>query len=475
MSSRSLLSVTLAVTLACTQPERSAPTSGAVAVERPNFLVLLPDSLRADRVMAQRDGQPLAPTLAALAGQGARFDDATSQAGWTMPSLAALLTGRYPVLPRGDGSMLGWIGPDRRTFPGVLSLYGYHTVGFLGANAAVLAGEFGAAFDGTVQASGDNTVPGVSANLVDWLAHEPPEPFLAVVHDIDLQFVATASDLASIPGAAERHRAMSGNRQDREAIAMGELQRLLEPLLPRDEAHQRIEAAYDDTVARYDRSLGQVLAALDEAGLRQRTVIVLSSPHGHQLGEKGRFEHGSMTQPDLQVPLLWVDPSLPRSNQTVEPTVQGIDLAPSILARAGADPDVGMAGRSFLPLLALADGSYEPSDVFALNNPRDMALRSGDLTLIHFLGGRTRAQPRESAFLLYDLAVDPGQRKDLWQNNPPAEAQAMRTRLVAFREERLAESEALASDEPAPGQDALRQRLQRDGYWHHVEPERGEP
>lgn len=470
--------LTLLLVLACSErgPQPTPPPAAPVAVEQPNFLVLLPDSLRADRVLAQRDGEPLAPQLAALAARGARFDDATSQAGWTMPALASIFSGRHPMLPSEEGTMLTWIGPERSTLPAVLSLYGYHSVGFLGANADVLAGEFGATFDATVAAQGDNTVPGVSGDLTSWLAQDPPEPFLALVHDVDLQFVATPDDLSDIPGAAAHHRAISGRRQDRNAIALGELQRILEPLLDTDTLYQRLTRAYDDTVADYDRSVGAVLDALDEAGLAERTVIVLTSPHGHQLGEKRRFEHGSLSRPDLHVPLLWVDPSLATRGSVVEPMVQGIDLAPSILARAGATPDRAMAGRSFLPLLGLADGSYEPYDAYTLNNPRDMALRSDSLCLIHFLSGRgRRALPRPSTYRLYDIEEDPLQHHDLWGKDPPAEALAMKERLVAFREERLAESQVLGAEPPLPGDAELRERLQRDGYWGHVEREGAGP
>ena len=77
----------LALLLAC----REAPPS------RPNFLVVDLDTLRADRIGRERNGASITPHIDALAERGVRFDQMIAQSGWTLPSLAALLTGRLPL------------------------------------------------------------------------------------------------------------------------------------------------------------------------------------------------------------------------------------------------------------------------------------------------------------------------------------------------------------------------------------------
>jgi arylsulfatase A-like enzyme len=463
---RSVALLPLLLACAC-QPRAPQPAGPPAApvqptIQQPNLLVLLPDSLRADRIEAQRDGRAVAPHMAALAAEGVLFEQAISQAGWTMPALATALSGRYPVLPSADATMLGWIGHEHRSFPEILAMYGYQTHGFLGDRAQVLDQAFGA----VASSSGDDP----SA----WLASAPPEPWLALVHETDLQFVASTEALQDDPDAQQRCRQLAGERSDRSVLAIGELARCLDPG-GRDKTQvARIHAAYDRVVTGWDQQLGAMLAALEASGQAPRTVVILSSPHGHHLGENGRFVHGTLHQPDLHIPLIWRDPELPAPGQRSAETVQLMDLAPSILARAGATPDQGMQGQSLLPLLGLADGSYEEREVYSLNDRRNMALRSGDLSMIRFERGGPRGPQREPGWLLFDLEADPGERHELMGSSPPPQAKAMRERLAAFNAARIAESQrALPAASPQPDQ-ALKEHLQDHGYWHHVAPD-GQP
>ncbi len=448
-------------------------------VERPNFLVLFPDSLRADRVLAKRDGEWLAPNMASLAQRGGHFEHAVSQAGWTMPALAATLTGRYPVLPEADHSMLGWMEPGARSFPAILSLYDYQSFGFLGSNSQVLANEFTGEFQAVigekaVDKEGTSTVPGVAPDLSSWLAAGPPEPFLAFVHDVDLQFAQLPAELAQHEALLAQLRSQRATSSEGDELAMGELARALRASGESDLV-RLVSAAYDQTVAAYDRSLGPVLEALQRGGLAQRTVIVLASPHGHQLGEHGRFEHGSLHEPDLRIPLLWVDPSAPDPGRRVARSVQLLDLAPTILARAGVAVDSQMMGQSLLPLLGLADGKCQESRIFSLNNRRDMALRWRQHKLLRFEpGGRRRGgRQSEPGYLLFDLSQDPQERRNLLRKDPPSEASELQTWLEEFHRERLAKS-GISGEEGGKANPALRRKLKEQGYWRHVERKPGE-
>ncbi len=458
--------------LGCRGGERSPaqePAPPPAAGERPNLLVLLPDSMRADRPFATRDGEPVAPRLQALADRGARFERCTSSAGWTIPALSAAMTGRHARLPRPHEPKLGWEAESKESLPEVLGLYGYQSTAFVGAHSGGLEAVFSGRFDAVVRASGEQPrEQGASAELADWLEAGPQEPFLAFVHDVDLRFVIEPDELAALPGASAacaEHRSRSGEPKP---LEMEDLRACLE--LDDAAAAALIGQRYDDTIRAWDEGLGLVLAALEGSGLDQRTVIVLASPHGHHLGEHGRFGHSTLYEPDLRVPLLWVEPDGGVAGQRLDPLVQLLDLTPSLLARAGATLPVGLDGASLLPLLGLAEGSYAERDAFAFNDATSFALRADGLELqrLHPSGGQRGPIRHE----LYDLGVDPGEDHDLWSDPPPPRAAPLHQRLLEFEGQVRA---AMAPPGPAahpPHDDPLRQHLRDEGYWKHVEPGR---
>src|SRR4030095_61423 len=94
----------LALLLACREPPPS----------RPNFLVVDLDTLRADRIFRERNGESLTPHIDALTTRAVYFEAAIAQSGWTLPSLAALLTGRLPLgaLERVPARDVEWMLPD---------------------------------------------------------------------------------------------------------------------------------------------------------------------------------------------------------------------------------------------------------------------------------------------------------------------------------------------------------------------------
>ncbi len=465
------------VLVGCGGPEPSpsdAPIPEAVQAEQPNFLFLLPDSMRADRVLLERDGEPLAPAVRSLAERGVLFEQATSVAGWTLPAVATLMTGRYPALPSPGGKTVGWMAPEHQSFPQILSLYGYRTTGFIGVNSEALLDTFGSRFDDLVVASGDEALPrGASAELSSWLRAAPEEPFLAFAHDVDLRFVATVQDLSRWPGVDHGCLKVRKDGSRDKELDIVALNACLETTISGDALGRDIGGAYDAAIAEYDRGLGHVLAALDETGLAERTVIVLTSPHGHHLGEDGRFCHGTLREPDLRIPMIWVEPSARGPGQRVERVVPLMDLAPTILLRAGATVDAGMKGQSLLPLLGIDAAEYEDRDIFHFNSLRNLALRSGDLKLVRLEHRGRRPGPDRGPvpYEFFDLRVDPDEQNDLMAGEPPPEAAALRVRLDAFEREIVEDSRAAMQGPGGRPNPELRNALQDHGYWHHVDPD----
>ena len=110
---------------------------------------------------------------------------------------------------------------------------------------------------------------------------------------------------------------------------------------------------YGETLHSLDENLGRVLAYLDESGLSRNTLVLYLGDNGFALGEHGFYDKRDAFEVSIRVPLLAYAPGLIPPGTKLNPLVQNIDLAPTILDACGVPhPDAAQFdGRSFLPLL----------------------------------------------------------------------------------------------------------------------------
>lgn len=121
--------------------------------------------------------------------------------------------------------------------------------------------------------------------------------------------------------------------------------------------------AYYANVSYLDDWVGRIVAALEETGLRDNTVIILTSDHGDMLGERGLWFKMSLFEPSVRVPLIVSVPGMPRGRRSRAP-VSHVDILPTLLdiagdSGAGAIPEAGdnLDGTSLMPLISGGDGS----------------------------------------------------------------------------------------------------------------------
>lgn len=99
-----------------------------------------------------------------------------------------------------------------------------------------------------------------------------------------------------------------------------------------------------------DRQVGQVLDALDHAGLRDTTIVVLTSDHGFHDGQHGYWGKHNLWEQSLQVPLFIRLPG--RDGGRIETLTEHIDLFPSLCELAGIDIPVHVEGKSISELFS---------------------------------------------------------------------------------------------------------------------------
>jgi arylsulfatase A-like enzyme len=188
---------------------------------------------------------------------------------------------------------------------------------------------------------------------------------------------------------------------------------------------------YAATVACMDDAVGSILAALDRRGMRANTLVLFASDNGGEVdsgassgplrGGKGSFYEGGIRVPAVAA---WTG-KLP-SGKTVQAPLHLVDLYPTLLKLGGAslEQPLPLDGRDAWP--TLAEGKPSPHQELLLNTtPHGGALRKGDWKLV--LGREQTAAAGE----LFDLASDPGEKKDV-AGQHPQQAAELRRRLSSY-------------------------------------------
>ena len=171
------------------------------------------------------------------------------------------------------------------------------------------------------------------------------------------------------------------------------------------------------SLACIDDAVGRVMATLAQLGLDRDTVVIFTSDHADLFGDRGLMFKGGLHYGALtRVPFIWRDPQAAQGGVCHADLAQSIDLAPTVLARAGLAPTHGMQGQSLLPVLA--GQSLDGRDALLIEEEgqrRDygMAQRMRLRTLRTATHRLTVYQGQDWGEL-YDLHNDPQELRNLW-------------------------------------------------------------
>jgi arylsulfatase A-like enzyme len=186
--------------------------------------------------------------------------------------------------------------------------------------------------------------------------------------------------------------------------------------------HTANQAAYEAAIAWLDERVAGLLDDLERRGDLDNTLVVITSDHGEEFGEHGRFGHGSsLYRLALHVPLLIRFPGRLYEQRQPQP-VSLRDLGATMLALLDPEADVPIAGESFAGLTQGADsavGAAAPVLVSELSpeetQPDD---RRAEVSLLE--GSRHYLRTFDGREELYDWDVDPWERSDLAAEAAPA-------------------------------------------------------
>tara|TARA_R110000851_G_scaffold323911_2_gene490923 strand:+ start:305 stop:1954 length:1650 start_codon:yes stop_codon:yes gene_type:complete len=115
-----------------------------------------------------------------------------------------------------------------------------------------------------------------------------------------------------------------------------------------------LKHAYLACVSYVDAQIGRMLSALDEAGVRDNTIIILWSDHGWHLGDMGIWGKATNYEIATRVPMIIWTPEMDKMNRgkTTDALVELVDMYPTLCDLAGISLPDHLEGQSFAPLLS---------------------------------------------------------------------------------------------------------------------------
>ncbi len=329
-----------------------------------NMIVIVVDTLRADHLRVfNENAQTNTPALDAFAADATVFRQAFSNASWTRPSFASIMTGRYArshgVMAKSDA-----LPSDITTMAEAFGASGYQTLGLvtnynvapyfnfqqgfdryryleptfvLGADdsaAKLLLVQFLRQKIETVRDRVFGVLPGtayqdaevVNRNIFSELDRRSSQnPFLLFVGYMD-------------PHDPYMQHPYNGVGYSRAAHQT-----------PNPDEATHLESLYQGEIEFWDTHFGALIEGLRSRGLYDNTTIVVTADHGEEFGEHGGFWHGTtLYDEQTHVPLIVKFAHARQAGTSVDHWVQSIDLMPTLLRECGIAIPSGVQGGNLL-------------------------------------------------------------------------------------------------------------------------------
>lgn len=430
-----------------------------------NVIVVMEDTLRADRVQSYGPTRVKTPQLEKFAKDGVVFERYSAVEDWTKPSCATMLTGLYPDTHKTQSDSAKLPGSVRMVTE-ELKDQGVATGGFI-ANGYV-SDKFGFgkgwdAYTNYIRETKNSDAENVFRDAYGWIEkqHKAGQRFYAYVHTID----------PHVPYAPpQEFLELYDKKEYKGGIKPRSTANLLEDIKkgkfkPSERDKQRIQALYDGEISYHDRWFGDFMDKLDKLGLLEDTLVVVVSDHGEEFWDHGNVGHGHQIHQELiHVPFVMRWKGTLPSGKRVADNADHCSLVPTIFDAMGLKAPDYLEAES---LLARAAGevSSGPHAGFSTHQGERMAVWSERWKLLH--RGPVSTQ-------LYDLDEDARCEKSL-DDERPVTLTYMRALLGQFkgapnkarwRSRELGEAQAVQAKAESVEMDAeLNEQLKALGYF----------
>jgi arylsulfatase A-like enzyme len=323
-----------------------------------NVILITLSSLRADHVSCLGYARPTTPHLDRFAGRGTLFCSAFATSGWMMPAHGSLFTSLSPGV-HGATHIERQLDGACETLAEILSARGYYCVGFCCAPRLDTEHGFAQGFhvydDRTVSSllhamepdaaqpfdiNRQRTNDLINDAALRWLQNNRHAPFFLFVHYYDTHW-------DYVP--PEPYRSLFDPNYSGPLNGTGIAREPLYSNPPDERDLRHLIALYDGEVRQSDEDLGEILAALQNDGLLENSLVIVLGDHGEELYEHGHTSHQGLYDELLHVPLVI---SAPRGAAgRTETLVSQVDILPTILDYLDIPVPPACEGRSLRPIL----------------------------------------------------------------------------------------------------------------------------
>lgn len=477
--------------------------------EQTNVILISLQCLRADHLGVYGYKRDTSRNIDGLARQSVLFENAVSQANLTPVAQMSVLTSQYP---RVNGMVSFEVTKDMvssRTLPEILKYYGYATAATISSpeffmrfdaesGAMINPGDvFSRSFDyygRTARGPQGTSIRTVPSDAFQWLKNNKDKKFFLWIGSglLHMPYAAAVPEpyktMYDPPGYIPFWKRLPGQAGESSwnddpsydifsRVYKNDFYWGFKPIYQlNDDDVKYVQGRYDAGVYYTDLFIGELMKLLDSLLLTEKTLIVLQSMHGDDLGEHGLYFHYDVTEPVIKNALLIRFPNGEYGGKHVAQQVQGLDVMPTVLNYLDIPVPHDAQGSSLVPLAkgekgatgseyvfidrlpwweytlskwylelqSASGGQFAPVEEARLKDyqqllqksfdklgypPGDIAIRSSDWKLIlrknrdllervswwRFL--TDSVQPVEEVEL-YDLKNDPGERKNIAKNQP---------------------------------------------------------
>jgi arylsulfatase A-like enzyme len=408
----------------------------------PSVILIVSDALRFD-VLGCMGGEADTPHIDSLARRGVLFERAYSTAPSTFPSSIAMLTGMYSRSfmvsggESGDEELTFYVSQQEELIGEVLRGIGYDVLRDVENGISIRANN----------AQGFETIGHLNELLPDQIQHveritgienigghtdrrrsSKYDKLYAPLHY--LMTVPETQSFFILKWFSDPHAPYHPPEKFRDKVKFDA------SLFPKDQEFYSslyslnssrgvteaeinyLKALYRAEVESVDERVGFILKALEHSGRSKDTIIVFTSDHGEAFGEHDRFLHGNALFEQLvRVPMIIAGPGISKGKR-VGTSVSLIDLIPTLYELLKISPPRKLQGESFAPLLK--GRSCEGRDIYIdrISNRINAANMSSEALLRGSYKLIVTRRDQKPVLRLYDLENDPGEIRDIAQENP---------------------------------------------------------